>query len=179
MIDIIKDHFRTAICSAFAKERVALNEISQQYLIDMLSGFVSSNQMGPDPGLPTLTLLYRDALEATGAKRIIAFKRLGDMSLFLSGFFIDYVRHTMNGVGYYIDMGSAAYDSIARESSNPVFSELSKKFVPVVGVLNTASAGALTHEDLIDMYVRDTTSLFIRRKLASKGSVVINTLGIG
>ncbi len=84
-------------------------------------------------------------------------KRLGDVALFVSGFFSDSLNRKIIDVDYYVAMGGSAYGSLCigtrgnrrgRESTlSPVFAELSEKFVACVDLLNEVSAGANIHND--------------------------------
>ncbi len=82
-------------------------------------------------------------------------QRLGDVALFISGFFSDSLNRKIIDVDYYVAMGGSAYSSLcagtrgARSQSalSPIFAELSEKFVACVDLLNEVSAGANIHND--------------------------------
>lgn len=183
---IIRRHLEHAVYEALNQEQVQLHHLSREYLVSMLASFIDVSLLGIEEGMPVLTWLYQEAQVATGPRRTLALKKLGDIALFLSGIFVDYVRKTINGLGYYIDMGRVAYltASQSMNSMKPIFAELSEKFIPLVGVLNIISikssfGQSLKLDDLFELYVRDSSNVLLQQKIMGKGSIsIINTVGL-
>jgi hypothetical protein len=89
-------------------------------------------------------------------------QRLGDVALFMAGFFPDFLARKPVDVDYYIRMGGAAYGSLAdRASPSPrqdafgaVFAELADKFAAFVDAIGEiADLGRrYTSRDIIRLY---------------------------
>jgi hypothetical protein len=83
---------------------------------------------------------------------------VGDLSLFISGFFSDSLNRRLVDVDYYIQLGERAYGSLARravdDTFTDVFDELSEKFTAFVDVLGEVSERtALTSDaDVLRLY---------------------------
>lgn len=131
----LQDYFTGLLGNSLGSD---VSHASAQYVIGLLVRFASSEAIS-DSDMPVLANLYREALEESGARKLELLKRLGDVSLFLSGFFSAYVIRT-GGFPYYLDMGSMAYAHVAGlRHGNLTFSELSQRFPTVVGSLNDIS----------------------------------------
>jgi hypothetical protein len=168
MIDgAFHDYIEHALRKELARKSIHVSELAEAYVVDMLSQFVSADNLNTAcDGLPTLALLYNDAALKSGRAKVVAFRKLGDVSLFFAGLFLDYVRKTTNGLGYYIDMGRLAYSSIAQMPTtvSPIYDELVSKFISLVMILNNISlrssiAKKIELDDIMELYVRDSTSM--------------------
>jgi hypothetical protein len=115
------------------------------------------------PGLKPLALMLADAVEATSpGERAYALQRLGDVSLFIAGFFAESLATKIVDVDYYVAMGGGAYHSLSREIERtprgpvfgPVFDELACKFQGFVDVLADIRAQAQGHpeQDVLRLY---------------------------
>ena len=100
-------------------------------------------------------MMLNEALEApTPEARCRGLQKLGDASLFISGFFAAGFARKLVDIDYHIAMGGRAYGTLA-ESVPPargrtlrqVFAELAAKFVPVVDALNEISESSYQHSD--------------------------------
>ena len=109
-------------------------------------------------------------------------RKVGDVSLFMSGFFSDSLKRGLVDVGYYIQIGGRAYASLARcdAALGEVFDELSGKFTAFVDVLGEISERtALTSDtDLLRLYERwlrtgsrRSGNLLVTRGIVPNGSV--------
>lgn len=170
---IIRSYMMQSVAEASDDCDVQLLEATKLYVADVLASYMDAGVLGPQRGMPVLAWLYRDAIEASGHIRTEAYKRLGDASLFLSGMFIDYIRSTPMGLGYYIDMCSTAYYTVAHVStpSHPVFDELSKKLPRLVAMINTISSRSslgtnIDSDAALDLYIRDGSSDMLQRQVA-------------
>jgi len=105
--------------------------------------------------LRPLVALLGEALEATcRTERNRALQRLGDVSLFIAGFFAHSFAERLIDVDYAIGMGGRAYAVLAEANSRgrarvlgAVFAELAEKFQPMVDALNEVSETSYTHSD--------------------------------
>jgi hypothetical protein len=80
----------------------------------------------------------------TAEERSLSLQRIGDVALFIAGFFADSLAHKLVDLDYYIYMGGSAYGSLSDEVRGTVrgralagvYAELAAKFQIVVDVLN-------------------------------------------
>jgi hypothetical protein len=98
-----------------------------------------------------------DAADApTVTERNFSLQRIGDVALFIAGFFADSLAHKLVDLDYYIYMGGNAYGSLSDEIRGTtrgraladVYKELGRKFQVVVDVLNEVRDGARQSSDI-------------------------------
>ena len=150
----LKDFFRTSIEDVVAKQRVSLDPQATHYVVNMLTLFSRSEDLYEDDGevygLRPLALMLADAAETSCPReRNYALQRIGDIALFISGFFIESLARKAVDVDYYIHMGENAYGSLSEEVRGTVrgsafadvYRELARKFQVLVDVLNEVRDG--------------------------------------
>jgi hypothetical protein len=100
--------------------------------------------------------MLAESLEApTSVARQRALQRLGDVSLFIAGFFARSFARKLIDIDYHIAMGGNAYSSLAdsmqRSASGrsvaAIYSELARKFQGLVDALNEVSEMSYVHSD--------------------------------
>jgi hypothetical protein len=162
----LPEFFRDALRSVLANQRVAVGEQTERYVINMLTLFARAETLyesTPDGfGLKPLAQMFSEAFQsATVAERDLALQRLGDISLFMAGFFARSFAHNLVDVDYHIAMGGQAYRTLARslKSTRPralgeVFAELAAKFQLLVDALGEISDAAYvyTQRDILRLY---------------------------
>jgi len=147
-IKSLTEFFRSSVERSMRRQGVEAEEPTAHYVVSLLTLFARSEALYDDSesrrGLRPLALLLLDAVEAARpAERTLALQRLGDVSLFIAGFFADSLADKAVDVDYYISMGGGAYRSLSNEVCRtprgaliaPVFDELSSKFKHFVDVL--------------------------------------------
>ena len=98
------------------------------------------------------------------AQRLL-FRQVGDVSLYVAGYFQDSLSRKLVDVDYYIDMGGTAYKQVAQRAEEEVlrglYEELSEKFAAFVEVLAEISdkTAQKSEKDLLRMY-----ELWVRTK---------------
>jgi hypothetical protein len=100
-------------------------------------------------------MMLGEALDApTSEARFRGLQRLGDVSLFIAGFFSAGFARKLVDVDYHIAMGGQAYGTLAEscpvsraKTLRQVFAELAAKFQPMVDALNEISECAYQHSD--------------------------------
>jgi hypothetical protein len=162
----LAEFFRGALRSALADQRVAVEEQTEHYVVNMLTLFARAERLyeaTPDGAdLKPLALMFADALEATSTSaRELALQRLGDVSLFMAGLFARGFARRLVDVDYHIAMGGRAYGTLAssldrspRRSVAQTFGELAAKFQPLVDVLGEIGDAAYvyTQRDILRLY---------------------------
>jgi hypothetical protein len=156
----LKEFFRDALHDALAHQRIAVEGETEHYVVNLLTLFADADalyetQAGGGARLKPLVVMLGEALEApTVEARCRGLQRLGDVSLFISGFFAAGFARKIVDIDYHIAMGGRAYGALA-ESCPPargrtlrqVFAELATKFSPMVDALNEISESGYTHSD--------------------------------
>ncbi len=132
-----QEYFRELVSDVLAHRSLRIQEVTEFYLVNLLAQNLRKdrpNAQIPDDAVSTepLAFILKRALEGTREARYRHLKRLGDTSLFVSGFFGDSLARSLVDVDYYIAMGERAYDAL-REAHGPsgtreVFGELAERF---------------------------------------------------
>ena len=151
----IRDFFRDLLTRAIENQRARVQPFTELYLVNLLHGFLASEALyvQADDGSwqqKPLAFLLKEALEEAGPARVRLLRRLGDTSLFISGFFPDSLsgRSSLVDVDYYISMGGRAYDAVARHAlERSLWEELADKFRLLVDLLNEVSERTLASTD--------------------------------
>lgn len=155
--------------------------LSRQYLVDLLEHYMfSANLMSKRE---TLAEMYLRAQNAPAPIRQDLLKRLGDSSLYISGFFGDSLTRKLVDIDYYVDMGGVAYGALshsaADENLGQVYLEFSRRFGEFVDVLTCISQEAMiqTNGDLLKLYDRymATGSRLAEGQLVEKGLLTADT----
>jgi hypothetical protein len=160
------EFFRDALHGALAAQRIAVEEDTEHYVVNMLTLFARAERLHDSTtegrGLKPLVQMFSEALEAaTAAERDLALQRLGDISLFMAGFFARGFARRLVDVDYHIAMGGGAYGALAhslergrRRAAAQVFAELAAKFQLLVDALGEISDAAYvyTQRDVLRLY---------------------------
>jgi hypothetical protein len=157
----LRDYFRESIDAAIEKQKADVDPHATHYVVNLLTLFSRSEDLYEDHGdiygLKPLALMLVDAVEAASAEqRTTSLQRIGDVSLFIAGFFADSLAHRLVDLDYYIHMGGNAYGSLSEEIRGTlrgralahVYRELAHKFQVLVDVLNEVRDGARQSSDV-------------------------------
>lgn len=184
-VSSLREFFRDAFHAAGVHQRLDIGEQVEQYIVNLLTVFSRAEALyEPTPSGPKIKPLAHMLAEAMDAPTKIArqrsLQRLGDVSLFIAGFFPRSFARRLIDVDYHIAMGGGAYGSLAdtMQRSGPciaaVYAELAKKFQKLVDALNEVSEMSYCHTD-IDILRQYEIWL----KTGSKRSLgILATLGI-
>lgn len=152
------EYFRELVESAMQRQRLTARDVTAFYLVNLLAGFVHVERSGAAADDEALGIRYVRALGAGGAKQRDELRHVGDLSLFIAGFFSDSLTRSLVDLDYYIQIGECAYGSLARRdvALADVFDELAEKFAAFVDVLGDVSehTAAGTNTDLLRLYER-------------------------
>jgi hypothetical protein len=179
------EYFKELIEEALVRQRIETGELTAYYLVNLLCEFVRADR-GDAAALDAEPLALRlgQALERGGAEQRARLRSLGDVSLFMSGFFADRFRRKIVDVDYYVSVGEYAYASLSRQDESTfaeVFGELARRFVDFVDVIGEVSErSALTsNTDLLRLYEKwlRTGSRRDGQRLAERGIVPNASIG--
>ncbi len=145
----VSEYFRKHVTRALENQQLELEELSEFYLVNLLTEYADARRAFHLPSLEEkpLALVYGQALFQEASDRIKTYKALGDFCLFVSGFFPDSLNRKVVSRTYYISLGKGAYGNLsviyrcsglAREFSH-LFGEFSEKFVSLTDVLGEIS----------------------------------------
>jgi hypothetical protein len=157
----LKEFFRDSVAEAMEKQGVAADDHTAYYVVNLLTLFARSEHAyaADNPGTrfqPLALLLAEAAASPDPRERDVGLQRVGDIALFVAGFFGDgFVRRSVD-VDYYIDIGGAAYHTLSFNVSRTtrgrafggVFAELGAKFRDFVDVLAEVRDSGKTVDDL-------------------------------
>ena len=179
----LREYFHDALQGALERQHLAVEDQTEHYVVNLLTLFSRSEALyEQQPRLKPLVVMLTEALEApTPVDRHRGLQRLGDVSLFIAGFFSQSFARKLIDIDYHIAMGGRAYsalaDGLARTRSRvlgQVFAELAEKFQPMVDALNDISETSYQHSD------KDILRLYeIWLKTGSKRSFdILKRLGV-
>jgi hypothetical protein len=180
------EFFRDKVNEAAHSLHIELEEHIEFYLVNLLSEFAiqpPANQPSDIGGIETpLVFMLERALEAPPERRLKIMKKMGDVSLYVSGYFQDYFNRKLFNVSYYMDMGRSAYQSVSHLMSDvhgdehfaSMYGELSTKFHQCVDIFATIADGTNSGKSqtgLLEIYARwnDTKSERLERQLSLRG----------
>src|SRR5262249_16416369 len=93
----LSEFFREAVTSALRNQKIDTTELTQFYLVNLLTEFAHS-----EPSEEALAIQMCQGLGAHPGDRAQHLKQVGDTSLFVSGFFPDSLNRSLVDVDYYI-----------------------------------------------------------------------------
>jgi hypothetical protein len=148
------EYFKDLVDGALAHQRITAGELTSFYVVNLLTGFLQRPVEEDDA---PLAIRVARALETGGMQQRTSLREIGDVSLFVSGFFSDSLRRKLVDVDYYVSIGGWAYNALSRVDSDtlsPVFGELAEKFVGFVDVLSEVSerTSCASNADLLRLY---------------------------
>lgn len=117
------------------------------YLVRLLAEHARSQHLfqGMGKEAPAIALQLTTALRTAGAQRVETLKRVGDYTLYMTGFFSGALDGRAVDVRYYKSLGIAAYHHLASHEIpgevrlGPVFGDLAERFERFVDVLEDVS----------------------------------------
>jgi len=159
-VSSLREFFRDAFHAASEHQRLDIDEQAEQYVVNLLTMFSRADalyEQTPDGlRIRPLAHMLAEALDApTVAARQRGLQRLGDVSLFVAGFFARSFARKLIDIDYHIAMGGNAYSSLADTMQRSlsgrcvaaVYAQLAQKFQRLVDALNEVSEMSYRHTD--------------------------------
>lgn len=177
------EYFKELVESAMEHQHVAVRDLTSFYLVNLLTGFVHFDRSGGTAADEALGVRLARALQSGGSRQRDGLREVGDLSLFISGFFADSLTRSLVDVDYYIQLGERAYGSLARRHDpafGEVFDELAGKFAACVDVLAEVSerSALASNSDVLRLYEkwmrtgsRRSGDLLVERGIVPNSSV--------
>jgi hypothetical protein len=181
--------FKELVQKGLSQRKVKAVPMVESYLVNLLQHYLDARNLF-DQGLisesgerapQTLAETYMLAQNADAVKKVEMLRRLGDRTLYISGFFGDSLSRKVVDIDYYADIGGAAYASLAHctreDTLAKVYKTFSYQFLDFVDVLTYISQHSFIKSDesilrLYDRYLR-TGSELAREKLAEMGVLTL------
>lgn len=177
-----RDYFVQIVGEGLQKRQVRVSPLGERYLVDLLQHYLPAQNLFADlqsGRTPTLAEMYLEAGQKSAPEKFELLKKLGDRSLYISGFFGDSLQRSLVDLDYYAEMGGAAYarlaDGVNGADVAEVYRLYSKRFHEFVDVLAYISQRSMVQSDqsllrLYDRYLK-TGSELAREQLAEHGVV--------
>lgn len=182
----VTEFFRESVDAAIDRQQLEADDHTVFYVVNLLTLYTRAEELyeGEPAGrrLPPLAHLLANAMEADNNRDCDrALQRLGDMALFMAGFFPDFLARRPVDVDYYIHMGGTAYGTLAERARcaahnrvfADVFAELGSKFAAFVDVISEISelGRRYSSKDILRLYERwlATGSPRVRERLDALG----------
>jgi hypothetical protein len=156
----LREFFHDSVQMALRKQHVAVDDHTEHYVVNVLTMFARSEELYESTPegmrLRPLARMLADASEAASPQqRDEALRRIGDVSLFVAGFFAQSFARKLIDIDYHIAMGGRAYGTLAGnlrgtlrgQAFAAIFLELAQKFQRLVDVLNEVAEMAHQHSD--------------------------------
>jgi hypothetical protein len=179
------DFFKDIVRKGFEQRKLETFPVVESYMVNLLQHYLDAKNLF-DPEYDesgrrvpkTLAEMYLTANTVEDQQvKVELLKKLGDRSLYMSGFFGDSLQRKIVDIDYYVNMGGVAYATLAscvrEDTSAKVYSTISKRFVDFVDVLTYISHNSFIKSDesvlrLYDRYMT-TGSELAREKLTELG----------
>jgi len=167
------EYFKELVETALEHQQVAVRDLTSFYLVNLLTGFVHFDRSSAGAADEPLGMRLARALQAGGSRQRDGLREVGDLSLFISGFFADSLTRSLVDVDYYIQLGECAYGSLARRGDpalGDVFDELAGKFSACVDVLSEVSerSALASNSDVLRLYEK-----WIRTRSRRSGDLLV------
>ncbi|HKJ18375.1 MAG TPA: hypothetical protein VJ984_13570 [Xanthomonadales bacterium] len=160
-VHTLQEYFHKSFDNAVTAQRVNIEPHAAHYVVNLLTLFSRSNELYENDseyhGVRPLALMLAEASNTDNCEqRNHLLQRIGDVALFISGFFSDGLAGKAVDVDYYTYMGGSAYGSLSVEIKGtyrgrafaPVYEELARKFQILVDVLNEIADSARDSSDV-------------------------------
>lgn len=173
------EFFKEQVEAVCERQKVYPQPLTSYYIVSLLGEFTHIGNRTAEAMVSQepLAVRFARALQSAGSDQRTGLKQVGDLSLFISGFFSDSLRRSLVDVDYYVSLGGYAYGSLGQSADvlSPIFSELSEKFSAFVDVLSEVSerTSLTSDSDLLRLYEKwmRTGSRRNGNLLAEKGIV--------
>ncbi|HJZ74952.1 MAG TPA: hypothetical protein VKE51_24625 [Vicinamibacterales bacterium] len=151
------EYFKDLVEVALSHQRLNTQELTAYYVVQLLASFLQRPLSDDRTDATPLALRLARALEGGAVRQRATLRDIGDVALFVSGFFSDSLNRKLVDIDYYVSIGGRAYNALGRvetDTFSPVFAELGEKFVGFVDVLSEVSerTSCASNSDLLRLY---------------------------
>jgi hypothetical protein len=184
-----KDFFKENLTKGMRRRKLNLYPQVITYLTELLEYFMFTHNLHDDDisetgqrKSKTLAELFLEAQTADHKSKVGLLKKLGDRTLYVSGFFGDSLNRSLVDLDYYKSMGITAYfslsDIVNESSTAKVFHEIACKFTDLTDLLTVISQESMVRNDqsilrLYESYLK-TGSELAKERLTDLGVIPIS-----
>lgn len=177
------EYFKKAVEEAFSERNLDSGPYIKNYVVEVLKHYLFVENLYDEQDeagkktRKTLAEMLLTANQLSAKERFEKLKKLGDSSLYISGFFSDSFQRKIIDIDYYVDVGRMAFESLAHDVDEDTFAhlyrEISEQFLSLVDVLALISQKAKIMDEenilrMMDVYSKTGSSL-LGETLAEKG----------
>ncbi len=132
--------FKGLVRKELDETKIHVSSAVKNYLCELLQFYIYSDHLFSEVSpsgkkeMKTLAEMYFTTQDSKiNLKRQL--KKMGDTSLYISGFLRDFLKRKPISVDYYMNMGSQAYGTLADLDEKDLFEELASRFPDLVFIL--------------------------------------------
>ncbi len=158
------DFFTEMVELACEERNMESKPLTRKYLSDLLQFYLVSDNLFDEPNetgrSETMAEKLLKAINSGQSEKQELLKKLGDTTLYVSGFFGDSFKRKIIDIDYYVEIGGCAYGSLAGSDSgniySSIFEDLSMRFMKYVDILTLISQKSFiqNNDDLLRLYDR-------------------------
>ncbi len=182
-----RDFFAEVVRDALEERNVRTFPLAENYLVSVLQFHVATENLFDEKdssGRKTKSTLAETFLKAASAEpatKVELLKKMGDRSLYVSGFFGDSLQRKTIDIDYYAEMGGTAYATLAsvvkEDTSAKLYYEYAHRFQEFAEVLTYISSKAHLTDEANIMRLFETYNMTgsetAREKLLEKGLIAV------
>jgi hypothetical protein len=184
-----QQYFSELVENGLQKKKVNAIPAVKAYLVNLLENYLDAKKLFEDEvdeqgnkSPSTLAELYLKANNSESKEKRELLKKLGDKSLYISGFFGSSLTRKLVDIDYYAGMGCTAYENLSyhvkEDTQSKVYKIFSKNFLEFVDVLSYISEDTFIQGDhnILSLYERylKTGSESAKEKLIEMGVVTLS-----
>lgn len=125
---------------------LVLHEELESYLVFLLVRYTNK----PEVVRQIIATEFLHGLNLSKNNKEIALQEVGDKCLLFSGLFPNMTAKRQVKIGYFVNLGQAAYGVISKKK-NDVYSSLAQQFIPLMDVLQTIRRHSSDYPDLLPL----------------------------
>lgn len=181
----VQEFFRMMVVEAIKALKVEVSGLAEFYLVNLLKDYTKTENVYSQTDSDALALILKEALEAEPKKRLELLKKMGDFSLYISGFFPESLTKSLVDTDYYKKMGKNAYEQLSEMMStykhmSSLYLELAMKFALMSQILMMVSKEGQerNYQELLNLYENwaKTGDKDLEEFLAKQGFTLDKTL---
>lgn len=158
------EFFQAQVALAIQNQKKQIKEFEESYLTNLLASHCQKSTLLEIENDEPLIIALNKAQKATAhQEKIVLFRKLGDLTLFVAGFFPDSLKGKQINIKYYKTIGKSAYKnlSVLERTSRQgamffdLYENLANKFQLFMDILAEVSDNTMradTDSDLFKLY---------------------------
>lgn len=129
-----EDFFISLVDEAFSQRNIEPNPLAVNYLVNLLIHYMNTENLFDETSesgkktRSTLAELYLKAMNSEPSLQLDLIRKLGNTSLYVSGFFAESLNKKVVDIEYYVNMGETAFDFLSKNIAEDAYKNLYKNF---------------------------------------------------